>query len=235
MAFYGEAMAKRSHVPLRARLVPRVPEDLRSPGAPPGDEIEWEGLACADVDLPPELTALVVASSRLRNVRLTGCRIDRFEARDVVFEDCELSGALVSGALLERVEFRRCRMSGIDLSRATARDVLLDGCRLDEANLRAATLVAIDADDCELRNSDFYGARIERSNLLRSNLTGSDFSKCRLERVLLHGSTLIDLKGGAALAGSIISRDQVISLAPAVITAIGIVVDDDFRDAATPR
>jgi uncharacterized protein YjbI with pentapeptide repeats len=220
--------------PLRRRIQPRVPEDLHVPGSPPSDAIEWDGLACSDVDLPPELDALVVTASHLRNVRLTGCRIHRFEARDVVFEDCELSGAFVSGALLERVEFRRCRMSGIDLSRATARDVLFDGCRLDEANFRAATLVSIDTDGCELRDSDFYGARIERSNLLRSNLTGADFSKCRLERVLLHGSILIDVKGGAALAGSIISRDQVIPLAPALITAIGIVIDDDFRDAATP-
>jgi uncharacterized protein YjbI with pentapeptide repeats len=112
--------------------------------------------------------------------------------------------------------------------------VLLDRCRLDEVNLRAATLAAVDAEECELRDADLYGASIERSNLLRCNLSGADFSKATLQRVVLHGSTLVDLKGGTALAGAIVSRDQVIALAPSLTTAIGILVDDDFRDEATP-
>lgn len=229
-------MPRRANVPLRARLEPRVADDLATAARPSGDddEIDWAGVVCEDVTVPPEVAVLGVASSLLRNVRFTGCDIDDFQACDVVFEDCELSGALVSGARMERVEFRRCRMSGVELSMATLRDVHFDECRLDEANLRASTLVAIDAADCELRNADFYGATIERSNILRSNLTGADFSHCRLERLLLHGSTLIDVKGGAALAGAIISRDQVVTLAPSVITSLGIVVDDDFHDAATP-
>ena len=213
-----------------------MPDEL-TPAASPNsddDELDWDGVEADDVQVPPAVAELSVASSRVRNVRLTGCRIERFYACDVVFDDCELSGALVSGARLERVEFRRCRMSGIDLSMATLRDVLFDGCRLDGANLRATTLVAVDAADCELRDADFYGATIERSNVLRSNLTGADFSHCRLERLLLHGSTLVDVKGGAALAGAIISRDQIVTLAPSVITSLGIVVDDDYRDAASP-
>lgn len=175
-----------------------------------------------------------IVSVHVRNAEFTGREIERFDACDAVFDGCELSGALLAGARLERVEFRHCRMSGVDFSRATVRDVLFRGCRLDDANFRVASLVSVDADDCELRDVDFYGATIERSNLLRSNLDGADFTKCRLDRVLLHGSNLVGVKGGAALAGAIISRDQVLALAPSLVAALGITVDDDFRDAATP-
>lgn len=236
LADYGSVVPKRASAPLRARLQPRIPDDLAPVAHLRADdgEIDWSGVGCDDVAVPREVAMFGVASAWLRNVRFTGCDIEHFDACDVVFEECELSGALVSGARMERVEFRRCRMSGVELSMATLRDVGFDECRLDEANLRAATLVAVDAVDCELRNADLYGATIERSNILRSNLTGADFSHCRLERLLLHGSTVIDVKGGAALAGAIISRDQIVTLAPSVITSLGIVVDDDFHDAATP-
>jgi uncharacterized protein YjbI with pentapeptide repeats len=225
---------KRTPPTLRARLRPRLADDPAPAGAPEGDEVEWEAVECTGVALPEHLDALLLTGSRLRRVAFTGCRIDRFEASDSVLEDCELSGALLSGARLERVELRRCRMSGVDLSRATLRDVLLDDCRIDQGNFRAATLDGVDAVDCDLREGDLYGAEVARSNLLRSDLAGADFSKCRLRRVLLHGSNLLGLKGGAALAGIIVSRDQVMSLAPSLVTALGIVVDDDFRDAATP-
>jgi uncharacterized protein YjbI with pentapeptide repeats len=151
---------KRASVPLRARREPRIPDELTTAAHPSDDddEIDWAGVSCEDVRVPPDVAVLGIASSRLRNVRFTGCHIEDFEACDVVLEDCELSGALVSGTRMERVEFRRCRMSGVELSMATLRDVRFDECRLDEANLRAATLVAVDATDCELRNDDFHDA-----------------------------------------------------------------------------
>jgi hypothetical protein len=92
----------------------------------------------------------------------------------------------------------------------------------------------VDADGCELRDADLYGAKVERSNLLRCNLTGVELSKARFERVVLHGSELLDVRGAGALAGAVISRDQVVALAPSLMSALGIVVDDDFHDAATP-
>ena len=228
-------MPKRTPPPVRARLRPRLPDDPAA-GDPAlaGDELDWADLAVADVELPAELEVLSIRACHLRGVRFTACRVDRLDVADSVLEACELSGALLSRAVLERVELRRCRMSGVDLSRATLQDVLLDGCRLDEANLRAAVLGNVDADDCELRGADLYGAKVERSNLVRCNLTGADFSKCQLQRVLLHGSNLVDVQGGAALAGAIISRDQVVALAPSLTSALGIVVDDDFTDAASP-
>ena len=132
---------------------------------------------------------------------------------DVVFDDCELSGALLLDGRLTRVQFNRCRMSGSWRRVGRRRRRFLD-CKLDGANFRMSSwerrLAALRAPD-----ADLGACVVAHVRLFGCNLSGADVAKVRLDDVALHGSNLDGLRGADALRGAVIGSDQVVPLAVA--------------------
>lgn len=212
------------------RQVPRL-DDERAPRA--GDalephevieEVDWDGGA------PPAVPGVEIARSRLTGLRLTGLELAGWRLLDVVLDDCELSGAVLTDARFERVVLTRCRMSGVVAAELRAEDVRFEGCKMDEAWLRAAVLDRCEVVDCDLRGSDLYGARITRSAFRRCDLSEVEVTAAEMEAVSLHGSTVDRLKGAASLRGLTIGSDQLVPLALPILAAQGIVVDDEPPD-----
>ena len=120
-----------------------------------------------------------------------------------------------------------CRVSSGDLSRTVIRSVLFAGSRLDDVNVRHARLEAVEFDDCNLVGSDFMGATLTDVGFGGSDLSGAEFSQSAVERVDLRGARVDGLRGVRALSGATVSPDQLVTLAPTLATAVGLVVQTE--------
>jgi uncharacterized protein YjbI with pentapeptide repeats len=193
------------------------------------DDDVLEGVKWTDVDLSGQVASdICVSGSHLTRVRLTGATLDRATFVDVVLEDCELSGATIEGATLERTTIKRSRMSTLVAPDLTATDVVVEDVKADGAWLRMATLLRCDFHDCDLSAADLYSSKVTDSRFLRCNLDGAELTSMKCERVAVHGSTFADVRGAAGLRGAMIGSDQILSLAPVLLAALDITVDDDF-------
>lgn len=70
-------------------------------------------------------------------------------------------------------------------------------------------------------------SRLSVTRVVRCDLTRADFTKAALPGVHLDGSTLADVQGGEALRGVVITSDQVVPLALAIFSSLGIRIDDE--------
>jgi hypothetical protein len=230
------AVSKRRQGPIAATAEPRLPEGL-SPLRDPRveDQTEWTDVeVTGEVQVPPEVLDVEVASSRLAGLRLTGCRFVRLRLVDVVLEDCDLAAATIAEASLVRVEFRRCRMSWLVGAGLRAKDVRISDAKMDEANLRRSQWERLTVEGSDLRGGDFYDAQLPAARLLGCDLMGAEFGKANLTGALLHGSGLEGVRGADALRGVVIGSDQMLPLTTSLLVALGIVVDDDHPDS-NPR
>ena len=189
-----------------------------------------EGVLWTGDGLEPSTREIQVVGSRLCGVRLTGAEIEELTLLDTIVEDCELSGAVVSGWRCERVVFSDCRMTGIVAADMRARHVRFSNCQLDGAWLRSASFDHCELVDCDLTNADLYGARLVASRLVRCRLDGAELSGVEADELALHGSSLNGAKGIASLQKLIIGTDQVMELAIPLLAARGIRIDDDYLD-----
>ena len=208
---------------------PRVPtEPVQLADAVLQDGTEWEdALIEGDVECDGEVAHVETVACVLRRVRMTGVRFEGIRCVDTIFEDCELSAATLVDAVFTRVELVRCRMSGLVASSLQARDVRLVGCKVDGANFRASTWERASFEECELAGADFYSSKLASSKLVRCNLVEAEFSKSTMAGTVLRGSNVTAIRGGSALAGTIIGSDQVVPMALSLFATMGIVVDDD--------
>ena len=216
-------------------LPPRI-DDVLEPvdvgGLADGDGVtrslitgEATGLEAADLD---------ITESRLVGCVLTAAVLERIRLTDVVLEGCELSGARLDEAALTRVEWRDCRLSGLDLTDAKLRDVRFSYCPLDGGTFRMVGTELVEFEDVNLEGADFTAAKLGGARFFGCDLTGVEFSHADLRKARLHGSTVLDLKGAGYLKGVVIDSVQVIPLAPQVLRALSISVDDE-RDGSARR
>ena len=206
---------------------PRIAPDLvAAPGDLRDDEV-WEGQQVGGSFAGITATHVDIVGCRLSRAMFTGADIDRLRLADTVLDDCDLSGAALSRLSATRVVFRRCRLSGVVVSGARFTDARFDECKFDGANLRMTTWQRTLFDSCLMTDSDFREAKLATTRFERCDLTRIDFTKAVLPGVHLGGSTLTDIRGGDALRGVVITSDQVVSLAMAIFSSLGIRIDDD--------
>jgi uncharacterized protein YjbI with pentapeptide repeats len=171
----------------------------------------------------------------LTGVRWTGSQLGRLHLTDVTFVDCDLSGVVLDDGSWLRVRFTRCRLSGLVAPDLRATAVVLEDCKLDDAWLRMSIWERSALRDCDLTAADLYGSRWKRSQIVRSRLDGAQLSTARLDSTAVHGSTFTGTLGLTidVLRGAIVATDQLLSLAPPLLTAAGLVVDDEWDDTPT--
>ena len=172
--------------------------------------MEFLGLALAGA----AAGRLSLRRTRLQDVNLRGCRWEQLEATDVVFENCDLSGADLSGAFLCRVQLRGCRLTGLDLSASTLRDTLFAGCTAAYANFGFVRGRRVVMKDCGLTGADLHGAEVAGLRLEESRLTGAQLSGTSLAGLDLRSC---EIEGMGArpedLAGAIVTPVQAVGLA----------------------
>ena len=204
---------------------PRLPEQLTSVPPTLADEAVWDGHEVAGTFAGAIAAHVDVVGCRLTGVALTGAEIDRLRLIDTILEDCELSGAVLTRSVLNRVEFRRCRCSGLVASGAELTDTRFVDCKLDDANFRMTAWKRSLLDGCLMTGADFREARLATTRFDACDLSRVDFTKASLPGVSLAGSTLVDLRGAGSLKGVLITGDQVVPLALAMFATMGIRID----------
>ena len=170
----------------------------------------------------------------MAQAQLIGAASSRLRAIDVRIEGSDLSGSDFDESTFTRVVFDECRLSGAVFSRCSFKDVLFSGCRLNQANFAMSDASIVVFEDTDLRESDFYAASLEGTRFFDCDLSGAQFSKARTSGARMHGSTLLELKGALGLAGAVIDSSQVLPVALAVLTELGMVIDDEREPPLAP-
>ena len=100
----------------------------------------WYGL-CADssLRLPERVYDLDMVECVWREVDASSHRFSGLSCRDVRFERCNFSAAILDSASLTRVHFLGCRLSGVALSGTELSDVVIEGGTASLVNFRAST------------------------------------------------------------------------------------------------
>src|SRR5262249_52082721 len=162
--------------------LPDLPEQFDSAPDAVESGASWLGV-CADASLrlPEHVYDLQLVECVWREVDASSCRFSGFSCRDVRFERCDLSAAVLDSAALMRVHFVGCRLTGAVFSGAELSDVVIEGGVASLANFCASTSSFRCARDTSLADADFSGARLPDAALLDCELTGIDLSPARSE------------------------------------------------------
>jgi uncharacterized protein YjbI with pentapeptide repeats len=215
-----------------ARPSPTRP-DLR-PGAIAGsvDDLrayaELEVMAFAHVDQSgTTLDNLHLDRCTFDDVQLTGAHARECVWRDVRFAEGELSGAMITGATLVRVELVRTRARGLVLAESTLKHLVFAECLLDDASFRSSNVEHTRFERCNLVDADFTGAHLGSVVFDRCDLTHAQFSACTCDGVFLDHCTVEGARSVSGLRGATVTSDQVLPLALSAFAGLGIVVVDD--------
>jgi uncharacterized protein YjbI with pentapeptide repeats len=190
----------------------------------------------AEVDLTDRVLTGVAPGACLDGADLTRCVLDgvrltavsarRARLTDVVLRNCELSGVDLEEARLTRVRFEGCRAEALDGGLVRARDVVVVDTKLTDAAFRMSSWERCRLEDADLRRLDLLDAALEAVRFEDCDLTEADLTRARLTSVSFPRSTLVDLRGAQALAGSTIDASQMVSVAVSLFAAMDITVAD---------
>ena len=224
------AMARRTPAPKFPPPLPPEPpsEPLVGEHSAVLSHDEWEDERVFDTDLAGQVADRVrLTRCELHRVAFTGAQLRGLALVDVLAVDCELSGAFLHEALLQRVELRNCRMTGVVMSQSNLNHVRFVECKLDEANLRLAQADHVQMSDCSLVDADFYEAALTKSSLDGCDLRGSDFSKASVRGLRLGRSKLDGVRGAMSMGGVVVEGDQVLPLALSLFGDLRIEIQND--------
>ena len=99
--------------------------------------------------------------------------------------ECNLIGADLKGANLERAVLTNAQLSGADFRGATLNDAILSGATLRNALFNNADLAGADLSDTVLKGADLSGAK-----LMNATLNGADMNFTVLTGANLTGATM---------------------------------------------
>jgi uncharacterized protein YjbI with pentapeptide repeats len=210
--------------------LPRAPrlsvELARAEGMMLRTDEHWEGVAITADFSGQGAEDAEIAGCRVTRSQFVNSTLLRARVSDTVFERCDLSAAVFTNALLVRVEFDDCRLSGADFSGLKMSDVRFRDCPIVDGTFRLSSGDRVRFEHCDLSNADLYGAQIRGGCFFDSDLTGADLSQASLAQARMHGSTLGNLRGVAALRGTTIDPSQVGVVAQQLLPVLDITVDD---------
>lgn len=128
----------------------------------------WPKLRLMDVRFRDgDLSNAIWAQASLNRIvigtcRLTGCRMNESQIRDVRFVDCKADLTQFRFSKFKSVRFENCDLREADFQGADLRDVVFQGCDLSGAHFSGANL----------NGADMRGSRLESLNLLPADLEG---------------------------------------------------------------
>lgn len=177
---------------------------------------------------------------------------DDLEVGNVTFTECAFSGTIFSGGTFRGAKFndvwlhnvrvvgsslaesrwldaeiRDGAWSGVEQFSASLRRVVFAGCKLDSVNFRAAVFDDVTFDHCTLLDVDFSGAHMSTVRFPGSAVRGARFREASMSDVDFRGASELGVHDGfQSLSGAVIDSGQLIEIAPALASALGITVND---------
>ena len=160
---------------------------------------------------------------RFKNVVFTKSDLSAADIEDVIFENCDLSNLLLTGAVIRRTEFLSCKLLGADFSNASFKNVRFCTCAAKYISFRFAVLDRVMFDECGLGLADFVEAHFSSTKFQKADLRQAQMSGVPLDGIDLSSC---DIDGLGARAEDL--RGAVFSFEQAIVAAkiIGIVIKD---------
>jgi uncharacterized protein YjbI with pentapeptide repeats len=188
----------------------------------------------ADLDgevLTGDLSDQSAANARFLECTFQRCDLSGLRAPRARFGDTGLYAVHGAGVDLAESSWLDCvvqgaRLGAVQLFGAQLRRVRFEGCKIEFLNLRGAQLAECAFVDCQLVEPDFAEATLEKVDFAGSRLVAPEFGRATMKDVDLGGADLVGPKGLAGLRGATVSQLQLIDLAPALATELGIRVAD---------
>lgn len=167
-----------------------------------------------------------IAECHFVSTDLAGMVCTPVRIRDCRFDGGDLSNLRAGASTLVRARVSGARLTGLHWVDGELRDVAFVGCRADLAVLRSSAFTAVLFQDCDLTGADFSGADLTGARFVDCDLTGTRFAEARLRGAELSGCTLADIDGVAHLAGAVVERTDLASLAYALAGGLGVEIRD---------
>lgn len=190
-------------------------------------ETSIEGIMAKGFAVETSADYVEITGSVLHGLAFTGLTFENLSMVDVIVEDSEYSGVTFDETSFLRSQFRTSRLSGLNAPSLRARDVTFVGCKLNGANFRMSSWERCMFLDCDLQDAEFTSATFSTTQFRNCRMERAEFLHARVESLSLHGSVLDGISGAESLRGAVIGSDQVLVLAGAVFTALGIEINDD--------
>lgn len=155
-----------------------------------------------------------VEQSIFNHVTLTKSSLYKFEATDVVFNNCDFSNCNLEEAVFLRCEFNNCKMLGINLNNAYISTCIFDHSTLDLASINHV----------QIKHCQFLESSLQDVGFTDNKLTKTTFNDCQLNQISTYGTSLkgLDLSLNsfelieadfASLRGVIVNEQQAALLA----------------------
>jgi uncharacterized protein YjbI with pentapeptide repeats len=188
-------------------------------------DADLEGVRYADLSLGSlDLPGALVSSSRFDNV--SAHETDLTGARLVEVELDRIDLPVVRAA---RSQWRDVRVNGrlgsLEAYESQWRGVHLVGCKLGFVNLRGAELLDVSFTDCIIEELDLVSASARRLRLEGCRVARLNVQHARLVDVDLRGALLESVDGVTGLAGTTVSPEQLMTIAPLLAEGVGIRVE----------
>jgi hypothetical protein len=129
--------------------------------------------AAAVTDTTSSIVPIANCSSNDSNKdgRITADEINPRPGPGIFAQNCNLSGAVLSGMDLSGAYFNQANLTGADLSNTD-----LTGVNLYRASLLGANLTGADLADIYLYQANLTGASLYQADIRNANFTGADFT-----------------------------------------------------------
>jgi uncharacterized protein YjbI with pentapeptide repeats len=210
-------------------LLPKIPAGLRDSTDDRGllvPRAQFERIILRGID------ASNIAAQKMKfdetavdRLTLINAALDGLTMLDSEVRGSELSAAVMTDGIFNRVRFTGCRMAGIDLSRASLRNVTFSGCKLDMANFRFAKLDGVKFEDCTLIEADFQVGELANVDFNGCTIERAIFDQCKVRAVDARTSELREIHGWRHLRGMTIDHAQLIHIAPELAGEFGLKVE----------
>lgn len=137
-----------------------------------GNELQADGFAHAEFE-----------QCTFRAGQWMGADLSKTRFTECVFEQCDLSNAVIAGAGFRHVEFKGCKLLGLQFDQCNAFLLAMrfDHCRLDFASFRSLVLKGARITACSLAETDFSGTDLGKAVLTDSDFAGALFDGTNLE------------------------------------------------------
>lgn len=211
-------MTEREDLP---GLAPALPAELIG-------KAEWDGMSIDGADL----SGVNAARVHLIECAMTRCHADTLELPGLVAVEVYVGATSVGTWRLKDSEWRDAtwadiRVGALMADNSAMVDVTIRGSKIDLLSLRGAKVKRLTISDCRVGTLDISMARIDELSI-HGGLVGELLTDdARMKRVDVSGTELRAVGHPGSLRGLVVSPAQMIDMAEALASHLGIVVRID--------
>jgi uncharacterized protein YjbI with pentapeptide repeats len=169
-------------------------------------------------------------------VRFDGCRLAQVDLTGSVLSRVLLQDAMVAGGSwanvhvvemrMRRVDWRGVRLTGATLSGAVLEDVSFSDCRIDLASFRSAKMARVRFERCRLDEADFSGAKLGSVMFVGCVLVKALWTDATLSRCEMRGTDISGAGNPERLRGVRMPWPDVLAAAAVLAEAVGVEIID---------